>query len=101
MTKRKRNITLVIVMEYACAKTARVGIVLRGATRQARSGFFAGSLIFDGHVAEFTSFEDFATFSAFDEFDVIFTSHNLHAGMLTHMPFASLVWVMEAKGLES
>lgn len=65
------------------------------------SGFFAGSCVFDGHVAELTRLENFAAFYALHEFGVLFTGHDLHAGMLTHRHFVLFGWLMEATGLDS
>src|SRR5204863_8583633 len=47
--------------------------------------------VFYSHVLEFTGFENLATFEALHEFGVFFTGHDLHAGMLTLVHFASLV----------
>jgi hypothetical protein len=38
---------------------------------------------FDGHVFEFTGFEDFAAFEALDEFGVFLTGNDLHARVFT------------------
>ena len=54
--------------------------------------------VFDRHVLEFARFKDFAAFQAFYEFGVFFTGHDLHAGMLTLIHFASLIGGWRRRG---
>src|SRR5277367_5405910 len=67
----------------SCDIPHEYGVPKRLKARRNRSGFVVELGFFDGHIFEFTGFEDFAAFQTLHEFGVFLASNNLHARVLT------------------